>query len=107
MLKFKFNYLQNTLAIHREGNTWHQLPEEKQFENNFGGIGFKLEGRWISFDVYESKIRAFYKQMDSPAWFTYYRQDLPKKAPVIFAFTEQDQVEKINGKWTQKGGNHA
>lgn len=104
MLKFKFHYQNNTLAIHREGNIYHQIPEEKQFEGQFSSSGFKLDNGWISFTTSENKIRAFYKQMDSPTWFTYYRKDLPKEAPVIFAFTDADQVEKINGKWTKKGG---
>ncbi|KLL03883.1 MAG: hypothetical protein MRECE_7c018 [Mycoplasmataceae bacterium CE_OT135] len=107
MLKFKFNYLHNTLAIHQDGNIWHELAEDRQFEGNFGGIGFKLDNGWISFTTYENKIRAFYKQIETPTWFTYYRKDLPKECPVIFEFTEDDEVEKVNGKWTKRGGNHA
>jgi hypothetical protein len=105
MLKFKFNYLQNTLA-YQKNSLWYQIAEEKQFQGDFDSQGFKLNAGWISFTLYENKIRAFYKQIDNPAWFTYYRKDLPKECPVIFEFTEQDQVEKINGKWTKKGGKH-
>ena len=47
------------------------------------------------------QIRAFYKQIDNPAWFTYYRQDLPKEAPVIFTFTEADQIEKVSHRWVK------
>ena len=107
MLKFKFDYLQNTLSIHQEGAIWHQILEEQQFEGNFGSQGFKLKGGWISFTLYENKIRVFYKYVETPSWFTYYRKDLPKECPVIFEFTETDEVVKINGKWTKRGGNHA
>ncbi len=106
MLKFKFHYLDNTLAYQRE-NLWHQIAEEQQFQGNFASQGFKLDSGWITFTVYENKIRAFYKQIDNPAWFTYYRKDLPHQAPVIFTFTEADQVEKVGHRWVKKGGHHA
>ena len=106
MLNFKFDYQNNTLAYQRE-NLWHQIAEEQQFQGNFGDQGFKLDSGWISFTAYENKIRAFYKQIDNPAWFTYYRKDLPKEAPVVFTFTEADQVEKVGNKWQKKGGHHA
>ena len=106
MLKFKFDYQNNTLAYQRE-NLWHQIAEERQFADDYGGLGFRLSPGWISFRVYENKIQAFYKQIDNPAWFTYYRKDLPKEAPVIFTFTEADQVEKVGNKWQKKGGNYA
>ena len=102
MFKFKFNYLQNTLSLYQAEDIWHQIPEEKYFEGNFGSSGFKLSPGYITFTVYENKIRVFYKQVDAPAWFTYYRKDLPKDCPVIFEFTEQDEVEKINGKWVRR-----
>ena len=112
MLKFKFNYLNNTLAIHQEGNIWHQIVEENQFQGNFGSQGFKLENGWITCTVYEKKIRVFSKQTKDeqptdfwiPEKVIYYRKDLPKECPIIFTFTAADQVEKINGKWTKKGG---
>ena len=107
MLKFKFDYLANTLAIYQEGNLWHQIAEEQQFEGNFASLGFKLDTGWITFTVYENKIRVFYKQIDNPAWFTYYRKDLSHQAPVIFTFTEADQVEKVGHQWVKKGGQHA
>ncbi len=105
MLKFKFNYLQNTLA-YQKNDLWYQLAEEKQFEANFGNSGFKLDHGWITFTIYENKIRAFYKQIDNPTWFTYYRKDLPKECPVIFEFTEDDEVEKVGNQWQKKGGIH-
>ena len=107
MLKFKFHYLDNTLAIHQEGNIWHERDESQQFQGNFGDQGFKLDSGWITFTVYENKIRAFYKHIESPNWFTYYRKDLAKECPVVFTFNETDQIEKINGKWVKKGGSHA
>ena len=115
MLKFKFNYLQNTLAYQKH-DLWHQILEENQFAGQFGSLGFKLKQGWITFTVYEKKIRAFYKQITNgpdptdfwePQGIIYYRKDLPKQVPVIFEFTEQDEVEKVNGKWVKKGGNHA
>jgi len=105
MLKFKFDYQNNTLAYHQE-NLWHQIPEERQFIGNFGSIGFKLENGWISFTLSQKKIQAFYKQIQTPNWFTYYRKDLAKECPVVFTFKEADQIEKINGKWVKKGGQH-
>ena len=106
MLKFKFDYLANTLAYQRE-NLWNQIAEEQQFEGNFASLGFKLDTGWISFTIYEEKIRAFYKQIETPAWFTYYRKDLPKQVPIIFEFNEADEVEKAGSRWVKKGGSHA
>jgi hypothetical protein len=90
---------------YQQGEYWYEVPEERQFTGNFGGQGFKLEQGWISFTIYETKIRAFYKDQETP-WFTYYRKDLPRERPLIFTFTAKDEVEKINGKWQSKGGNH-
>ena len=105
MLKFKFDYQNNTLA-YQNNDLWNQIAEEQQFTGNFGNQGFKLENGWITFTVYENKIQVFYKQIDNPAWFTYYRKDLPKECPVVFIFKETDQIEKVNGKWIKKGGSH-
>ena len=110
MLKFKFNYLHNTLAIHQAEDIWTQILEENQFEGQFGSSGFKLQQGWITFSIYEKRIRAFYKQITShdptdfwePQEITYFRKDLPKECPVIFQFNETDEVEKINGKWRRK-----
>ncbi len=105
MLKFKFDYLNNTLAIHQE-NLWHQIAAERQFTGNFGNQGFKLENGWITFTLSQKKIQVFYKHIESPNWFTYYRKDLPPECPVVFTFKETDQIEKVNGKWVKKGGSH-
>jgi len=82
MLKFKFNYQNNTLAYQKH-DLWYQVPEENHFEANFGSTDF-----WI------------------PEKVIYYRKDLPKEYPLLFTFTATDQVEKLNGKWVKKGGNH-
>lgn len=101
MLKFKYNYLQNTLA-YQKGEYWNEITEARQFTGNFGSQGFMLDSGWISFTIYENKIRAFYKDQETPTWFTYYRKYLPRENVVIFTFKEQDEVEKINGKWRKK-----
>jgi len=111
MLKFKFHYLNNTLAIHQEGDIWHQILEEQQFTGQFGSLGFKLKQGWITFTVYPNKIRVFSKQTKNehptdfwiPEKVIYYRKDLPKECPVVFTFTAADQIEKISGKWTKRG----
>ena len=101
MLKFKFDYQNNTLA-YQNNDLWNQIAEEQQFTGNFGNQGFKLENGWITFTLSQKKIQVFYKQIDNPAWFTYYRKDLPKGCPVVFTFKETDQIEKVNGKWRRK-----
>jgi hypothetical protein len=101
-MKFKYNYLLNTLA-YKNGEYWNEIPESRQFQGHFGSQGFMLENGWVSFTLYEKKIRAFYKDQETPTWITYYRKDLSKECPIIFSFTAKDEVEKINGKWTKKG----
>ncbi|RHZ37267.1 hypothetical protein [endosymbiont GvMRE of Glomus versiforme] len=100
-MKFKYNYLHNTLAYQNE-EYWNEITEDRQFQGHFGSQGFMLENGWISFTIYETKIRTFYKEVESPTWFTYYRKDLSRECPIIFTFTAQDEVEKINGKWRSK-----
>jgi len=110
-MKFKFNYLHNILSFHQEGNIWHQIDEENQFQGNFDSQGFKLENGWITCTVYEKKIRVFSKQTENeqptdfwiPEKVIYYRKDLPKECPLIFEFTEADEVEKIGNQWISKG----
>jgi hypothetical protein len=42
MLKFKFNFQQNTLAYQEPfSEYWYQI--EDQFEGNFGSLGFQLK----------------------------------------------------------------
>ncbi|RHZ37258.1 hypothetical protein [endosymbiont GvMRE of Glomus versiforme] len=101
MLKFRYHYLLNTLA-YQQGEYWNEIPESRQFQGHFGSQGFMLENGWVSFTLYEKKIRAFYKDQEAPTWITYYRKDLPRQNEVIFTFTAKDEVEKINGKWRSK-----
>ena len=110
MLKFKYHCLQNTLSYQKpfEEELWHQLSEDKKFTGNFESQGFILDpaNHWISFQVWEDYLQAFYKlpaEESDNFWtsqkLTYYRKHLPKQEEVIFTFTEADQVEKVNGKW--------
>ena len=110
MLKFKFDYQNQTLAYQLpESELWYQITET--FEGNFDSLAFQLSDGWINFTVYSNKIRVFYKQfaneldlvLNSSA-ITYYRQYLSKECPVIFTFTEADQVEKQGNQWIKKGG---
>ena len=114
---FKFNYLKNTLAYQKPFQTelWYQVNEDQQFQGNFGSQGFNLESGWITFSVYPHKIRVFYKQILygteltdfwEPQSTTYFRKDLLKEAPVIFSFSEADEVEKIGNQWIKKGGKY-
>lgn len=62
MLKFQFNYQQNTLTYQAPfSEYWSEV--EDQFEGNFGSQGFQLPDGWITFTIYANKIRGFYKQM--------------------------------------------
>ena len=121
MLKFKYHYLTNTLLIQKPlEDNWYQIPPEQQFQGNFEAQGFTLEpeNHWISFQIKENSIQAFYKLPEEPHealnttdgfWtpekITYYRQYLPKQEEVIFTFSEKDEVEKVAGKWIKKGAN--
>ena len=61
-MKFKFNYLESSLAYQTEaGNTWYQITE--QFTGSFGSLGFSLSEGWMTFTVQTSQIRVFYKQV--------------------------------------------
>jgi len=111
MLKFKFNYLNQTLAYQKPfSEPWYPVTET--FEGNFGSLGFQLTDGWITFTVYSNRIRVFYKQIQAPLdpsdyWETqpvyYFRKDLPKKELVIFEFSARDQVEKVGNSWVKKG----
>lgn len=47
MLKFKFDYLYNTLAYQTEddiyADVWNYIAEERQFTDDYGSQGFKLD----------------------------------------------------------------
>jgi len=112
MTKFKYNYLTNSLAYQTEPTIWYQITD--QFAGNFNSLGFNLTSGWMTFTIYENKIKVFYKQVQEPAnlndfWtpetITYYRKYLPKQEEVIFEFNPSDQVEKVAGKWVKKGVN--
>lgn len=120
MLKFKYHYLTNTLFTQNtaQSEQWHELSEDKQFTGNFEAQGFILEpdNHWISFRVYEKNLLVFYKLPEEPQeslntidgfWtpekITYYRRYLAKEEEVIFTFSEQDEVEKVQGRWMKKG----
>lgn len=111
MLKFKYHYLTNTLSYQENfSDTWVQVIET--FEGPFSSQGFKLTEGWITFTIYQSKIRAFFKQMNSqnltdfwePQRITYYRKDLSKQEEIIFEFSSSDEIEKVGNSWVKKGG---
>jgi len=114
-MKFKYNSKQNLLAYQNKPyqETWYQIDSENQFRTNFHGQGFKLENGWISFYLQIKRIRVFYKQksLDTNEFeepnITYYRKYLPKQEEIIFEFTPQDEIKKINNRWVNKGGKHA
>jgi len=131
-IKFEFNHLEKTLYIHQPGSPRQTIT--KTFTTNWEAPGFILEptNHWITFTVYPTKIRAFYKcvkeenseqvwsaQLDWHDWkvsaetlapvvqeITYYQKDLeltPQTTnPIIFTFTSQDEVHKVNGSWVKK-----
>lgn len=115
MLKFKFNYQNNTLAYQtKKENTWSQLTEEQQFIGPFGSLGFSLDSGWMTFTRQKHKIKVFYKQFDAnlveywkPPTLAYFKKDLPKECPVTFTFSNQDEVEKVGQAWVKKGGKRA
>jgi hypothetical protein len=111
MVKFKFNYFEQTLAYQKPYHEeyWYEIAE--QFQGNFGSLGFQLTEGWITFTVYANKIRVFFKHMSVPLdlndfWepqtVTYFRKDLPKQVPIIFEFTSADEVEKLGNAWVKK-----
>jgi hypothetical protein len=105
MLNFRYNHLQNSLSYQSETDEyWNEVPFENQFEGNFGSQGFKLNSGYITFTIYDKKIRVFYKEMETPAWITYYRKDLVKEWTITFTFEPTDEVEKVDGKWRRKYG---
>ena len=113
MLKFKFDYQAHTLAYQKPFSEYRYQIED-QFEGNFGSLGFQLKDGWISFTVYEKKVRVFYKQIADlatddfwePAPIAYFRKDLPKYPEIVFSFSSEDQMEKKEGRWVKKGGKH-
>jgi hypothetical protein len=97
MTKFKYNYLENQCWFN------NQLITET-FTTQFNGQGFTLDNpiHWITFTIYEQRIRAFYKQVHDNNHIIYYQQDLPKQEIIEITFTYLDIVEKVDGKWKFK-----
>jgi len=111
MIRFRYHYRENILAYQTEaGSLWYQV--EEQFPGSFGSLGFSLNEGWMTFTVQTSKIKVFYKQIEShlgfgePSKVAYFKKDLPKQEEVIFEFASQDQVEKREGRWVKKGGSY-
>ena len=108
-MKFKFNYLESSLAYQTEaGHTWYQLTE--QFTGSFGSLGFSLSEGWMTFTVQTSQIRVFYKQVkeaNSSFWKSrnavYFKKALAKESPVTFEFSEKDRIWKQGGRWVKRG----
>ena len=117
-LKFKYDYLTNRLwkIKDQEPDRLYEIPAENQFNANFGGNGFILgENSWITFTVYETKIKIFAKLANNGE-ITYYRQDFPliplNKLPLAvpnfareikFEFTEKNIVIKNDqGYWVKR-----
>ena len=116
-MKFKYDYLTNRLwkIKDQEPDRLYEIPAENQFKANFGGEGFILgDNSWITFTLYETKIKVFAK-FASNGEIIYYRQEFRlvplNKLPLVipqsyreikFKFTARDQVEKINGQWQKR-----
>jgi len=115
--KFKYDYLTNRL-FRIEPNSpeyIYEISEENQFSANFGGNGFILgENSWITFTVYEKKIRAFAKFCQNGE-VIYYRKEftliplnqLPLCVPnfardIMVEFSEEDRVIKNEKGWWVK-----
>ena len=102
MLKFEYHYLTNSLFTQIPGESSQSIPQG--FANEYGGKGFILEpvNHWITFTIYESKIRAFYKQSRDDNLVIYYQQDCPRQETIELTFTYLDIVEKVEGKWNYR-----
>ena len=115
-MKFKYDYLTNRLWRIDQNNPEYSYEIENQFSANFGGNGFILENNsWITFTVYEKKIRVFAK-FSQRGETIYYRREFPliplsqlplvvpsANREIIFEFTEADRVEKNEkGWWVRK-----
>ena len=98
-LLFKYNCLTNECWFN------NQLLTET-FTTKFNGQGFIIDNdnpaHWITFTIYESKIRAFYKQSRDDNLVIYYQQDCPRQETIELTFTYLDIVEKVEGKWNYR-----
>ena len=101
--QFRYNYLENRLWEIAEENTLLEIPEESQFSTQYNGQGFNLDnGTWIVFNIYQDKIKAFYKKTLPNNDIIYYQKLLPKEEIIAWEFTYLDIVEKLEGKWTYR-----
>jgi hypothetical protein len=98
MNHFKYQYLEIKCWFNNQ-----LIPQQQTFTTQFNGQGFTIDkdnpAHWITFTIFESKIRAFYKQVHDNNRIIYYQQDCPKQETINLTFTYLDIVEKINGKW--------
>ena len=117
-MQFKYDYLTNRLwkIDPASPEYYYKIDESNQFSANFGGNGFIVgENSWITFTIYEKKIRAFAK-FSQNGEVIYYRKEFPlvplNKLPlvipqtyreIIVEFTEAEQVSKNDqGQWVKK-----
>lgn len=101
-MKFKYNHLENKLWKTTETN--QETLAERQFTTDYGASGFILEppNHWITFTIYENKIRVFYKRVVDQE-ITYYQSDFSKSDIISFEFSPEDQVIKNEkGHWVKK-----
>jgi len=116
-MKFKYNYLNNRLWKIDPNNPEYLYEILGQFQANFDGNGFFLEAErnWITFTIYEKKIKVFAKFLQNGEAI-YYRKEftvaplnqMPLTVPnyareIKFEFTEKDQViRNEKGWWVKK-----
>ena len=116
--KFKYDYLTNRLFRLDPSSPEYsyEITEENQFPANFSGNGFILgNNSWITFTIYEKKIKVFAKFCQNGE-VIYYRKEiipiplnqLPLAVPnfarkIMVEFTEEDRVIKNEkGHWIPK-----
>ena len=111
-MKFKYDYLNNLLCKADPNNPECLYELTEQFAAKFGGNGFILgENSWITFTVYEKKIKVFAKFTKNEE-IIYYRKELipiplnqlPLAVPnyareITFEFTEADRVIRNEKGW--------
>jgi hypothetical protein len=112
--KFKYDYLNNRLWKLDPDNPSisYETDEAQKFTANFGGSGFILgENSWITFTIYEKKIKVFAK-ISQNGQSNYYRKEIPiiplSQLPLVvpnfareitFELTETDIVIKNEKGW--------
>jgi len=113
-MKFKYDYLANRLWK-IDPNSEHLQEIFEQFAANYNGKGFILANNsWLTFTIYEKKIRVFAKFTQENETI-YYRKEfsliplnqMPLAVPnfareVVVEFTEADRVIKNEKGWWVK-----